>query len=250
MTETKNLHGKIALITGGSRGIGAACAFSLAKKGADIAIGYAANADRANAVVAELRALGVRAQAFSADQADPDQVCAMVSNVVSHFGRLDILIANAGVFEMGRVGVNEDASALDRMLRINIDGVIQTIRAAAPVIENDGRIIAMSSVIARRVAAAGLADYAASKAAVEGYVKGVARDLGPRGITANSLSMGAIATDMNPDSGEFAIWQKAGTALCRYGQPQEIGALVAFLAGPDAAYVTGAVIPIDGGASA
>lgn len=250
MKEIKNLQGKVALVTGGSRGIGAACAIALARNGADIAVGYSASSGRANALVSELRALGVRAEAFAADLADPVQVSAMVNDAASHFGRLDIVVANGGVFEMGQVGGNEDTTALDRMLMINIDGVIQTIRAAARVIENDGRIVAMSSAIARRVPAPGLADYAASKAAVEAYVKGVARDLGPRGITANSLQMGSIATEMNPDSGDFATWLKAATALGRYGRPEEIGALVAFLAGSDAAYVTGAVIPIDGGANA
>lgn len=250
MTEMKKLQGKVALVTGGSRGIGAACALALAEDGADVAITYTSNHVLADSVVADLQSLGVRAQAFSADQADPSQVSAMVAEVAAAFGRLDIVVANAGVFEMGQLESSTDTAGLDRMLRINIDGVIETVRAAAPFISNDGRILAMSSAIARRVAAPGLADYAASKAAVEAYVKGVARDLGPRGITANSLQMGAIATDMNPDSGDFATWLKAATALGRYGQPEEIGSLVAFLASPDAAYITGAVIPIDGGANA
>lgn len=250
MTDIKALKGKVALITGGSRGIGAACARTLAQNGADVAITYTANHVLADSVVADLHSLGVRAQAFSADQAAAEEVSAMVADVVSQFGRLDIVVANAGVFEMGQLGKPLETAALDGMLRININGVIETIRAAAPIIADDGRIIAMSSAIARRVAAPGLADYAASKAAVEAYVKGVARDLGPRGVTANSLQMGSIATDMNPDAGDFATWLKAATALGRYGQPEEIGALVAFLASPDAAYITGAVIPIDGGTNA
>lgn len=250
MTDTKNLSGKVALVTGGSRGIGAAVAVALARDGADVAISYTANPDRADQVVTELKTHHVDARAFVADQADPAAVRKMVADVAAHFGRLDIVVANAGIFEMGAVGADYDEAALDRMLRVNIDGVIQTIRAAAKLIENDGRIIAMSSAIARRVAAPGLADYAASKAAVEGYIKGVARDLGARGITANALSMGAIATEMNPDAGEFADWLKAGTALGRYGRPEEIGAVVAFLASPGAAYLTGGVIAIDGGANA
>ncbi|MCX5578913.1 SDR family NAD(P)-dependent oxidoreductase [Kaistia terrae] len=250
MTDKKTLSGKVALVTGGSRGIGAAVALALAGNGADIAISYTANPDRAHAAVAELEALEVRAHAFPADQADPTAVQKMVADVAAHFGRLDIVVANAGIFEMGAVNAEYDEVALDRMLRVNIDGVIQTIRAGAKFIEDDGRIIAMSSALARRAAAPGLADYAASKAAVEGYIKGVARDLGARGITANALSMGAIATEMNPDAGAFADWLKAGTALGRYGRPEEIGAVVAFLASPGAAYVTGGVIAIDGGANA
>lgn len=250
MTDIQALKGKVALITGGSRGIGAACARALAQNGADVAITYTNNHVLADSVVADLRGLAVRAQAFSADQSAPEEVSAMVADVVSHFGRLDIVVANAGVFEMGQLGTRLETATLDGMLRININGVIETVRAAAPIIADDGRIIAMSSAIARRVAAPGLADYAASKAAVEAYVKGVARDLGPRGVTANSLQMGSIETDMNPDAGDFATWLKAATALGRYGQPEEIGALVAFLASPDAAYITGAVIPIDGGTNA
>lgn len=250
MTDKTPLLGKVALVTGGSRGIGAAVARELARQGADVAISYTANPERADDVVGELKALHVDVRAFPADQADPGAVQKMVADVAAHFGRLDIVVANAGVFQMGAVGTDYDATVLDRMLRINIDGVIQTIRAAAKLIEDDGRIIAMSSAIARRAAAPGLADYAASKAAVEGYIKGVARDLGPRGITANALSMGAIATEMNPDAGEFADWLKAGTALGRYGQPDEIGAVVAFLASRGAAYLTGSVIAVDGGANA
>lgn len=250
MENFTKLRGKVALVTGGSRGIGAACAIALAKDGASVAIGYSVNSARADAIVTKLRELGVQAEAFSADLADPAQVSAMVKNVAARFGRLDIVVANGGVFEMGQVGVEGETSALDRMMNINLTGAIQTIRSAAKVIADNGRIISMSSAMAHRVATPGLADYAASKAAVEGYVKGVARDLGLRGITANSLQMGSIATEMNPDSADFATWLKAATALGRYGQPEEIGALVAFLASSEAGYVTGAVIPIDGGSNA
>jgi NAD(P)-dependent dehydrogenase (short-subunit alcohol dehydrogenase family) len=247
----KELHGKVALVTGASRGIGAATARALADHGADVAISYAASAEKALELVKALEASGVRAAAYKADQADARQTAELVAAVTRDFGRLDILVTNAGVAAMGRLG---DASVatppLDRQYAVNLHGMVAAIRAAAPVMAEGGRIIAVGSCVARRVGFAGMADYAATKAAVAGYVKGAARDLAPRGITVNVVAPGPIDTDMNPDSGDFAAALKSLTALGRYGRPEEVAAGVVFLASPGASYITGTTLDIDGGLDA
>jgi len=251
MNLLKNLSGKTALVTGGSRGIGAATARSLAAAGADVAISYASSREKAEAVVKELTALGVRAAAFQADQADDAQSAALVSRVLEHFGRLDILVNNAGVAAYGGIeDASADRAALDRQWAVNVSGVAATTRAAARVMSEGGRIISVSSTIGKRVPFVGLADYAAGKAALIAYTRGWARDLGAKKITVNAVSPGPIDTDMNPASGPYGEYVKSATALGRYGQPEEVAAAVVFLASPAASYVTGVTLDVDGGQSA
>jgi len=244
----KSLKGKVALVTGGSRGIGAATARALADEGADVAISYVASAAKAEAIVKELESKGVRAAALKADQSDSEQVEGLINRVVERLGRLDILVNNAGVAAGGQVDSPDvDVAALHRQHAINFTAVAAAIRAAAKVIPEGGRIITIGSALGSRASFPGLADYAATKAAVVGYSKGAARDLGPKKITVNVIESGSVATDMNPDEGAFAEAQKSTIALGRFAMPEEIAAGVVFLASPAASYVTGSVLSIDGG---
>ena len=235
---SKELNGKVALVTGGSRGIGAAIAKALADDGADVAISYAASADKADAVVKELRKKGVRAEAFRADQANTKEVEGLVEAVVKRFGRLDILVNNAGVFASAPVHDRANNLAeIERLFAVNVGGVATAVRTAAPLMPDGGRIISIGSVAGDTSPWPGVAAYSATKGAVAAYTRGWARDLGPRGITVNTVQPGPIDTDMAPRDGEVADGLRARTVIGRYGKPEEVAAAVAFLASPAASYI-------------
>jgi NAD(P)-dependent dehydrogenase (short-subunit alcohol dehydrogenase family) len=241
-----NLSGRVALVTGGSRGIGRAIVCALAERGADVAIGYARATDAAATAVAEAREHGVDADAFKVDLADPARVAALVQDVCARFGRLDILVNNAGVFDSVLIEDADDAS-FERVMAINVRAVFVACREAARRMGDDGRIINIGSILGERVPDPGLTLYAMSKFAVAGLSRALARDLGDRNITVNCVQPGPIDTDMNPADGAYADEQRRYVALKRYGRPEEVAATVAFLAGDDAAFLTGATINVDGG---
>jgi 3-oxoacyl-[acyl-carrier protein] reductase len=245
----RTLEGKVALVTGGSRGIGGAIAKRLAADGAAVAITYVGALARAEEAVGAIQAAGGRALAIRADSADATAVSDAVTETVRTLGRLDVLVNNAG---LAVVAPLEQFSLedFDRMVAVNIRGVFAATQAASRHMGTGGRIITIGSVKAERMAFAGGAVYAMTKAAVARLTRGLARDLGPRGITVNTVQPGATVTDMNPGTGAFAEAVKGLTALGRYADPAEIAGLVAYLAGPDAAFVTGASVTIDGGYAA
>ncbi|HGE8424115.1 TPA: 3-oxoacyl-ACP reductase family protein [Serratia marcescens] len=249
MTTAHPLQGKVAFVQGGSRGIGAAIVKRLASEGAAVTFTYAASADRAEAVASAVTAAGGKALAIRADSADAAALQQAVRQAVSHFGNLDILVNNAGVFTLG----STEALALDdldRMLAVNVRSVFVASQEAARHMNDGGRIIHIGSTNAERVPFGGAAVYAMSKSALIGLTKGMARDLGPRGITVNNVQPGPVDTEMNPDAGEFADQLKQLMAIGRYGKDEEIASFVAYLAGPQAGYITGASLGIDGGFSA
>jgi 3-oxoacyl-[acyl-carrier protein] reductase len=243
------LQHKRALITGGSRGIGAAIVQRLAREGAHVALTYVSNPDRAHQTSEAAKALGVRALAIHADSADPDAVVAAVEQTVGEFSGIDILVNSAGIAAMAPIDTFS-LKDFDRTFAINVRAVFVATQAAVKHMREGGRVINIGSCNAERVPFAGGAVYAMSKAALVGLVKGLARDLGPRGITINNIQPGPVDTDMNPADGDFAEMLKQQMALPRYSSPDEIAAMVAYLAGPEAGFVTGASLTIDGGFTA
>ncbi|HRX87583.1 MAG TPA: 3-oxoacyl-ACP reductase family protein [Phycisphaerae bacterium] len=243
------LSGQAALVTGGSRGIGAAIAKRLAADGAAVALTYARSPDRADAVVRDITQAGGRAVALRADSADPAAVREAVDEAARQFGRLDILVNNAGIGVIKPIAefALED---FDRTVAINVRAVFVAAQAAARHMTEGGRIITIGSVNADRMPFVGGAVYAMSKAAVAGLTRGLARDLGPRGITVNNVQPGPVDTELNPAEGEFAESLKRLMALPRYAHADEIAAMVAYLASPAAGFVTGASLTIDGGFAA
>ncbi|WP_432586983.1 3-oxoacyl-ACP reductase family protein [Streptomyces sp. HD1123-B1] len=243
------LDGKAALVTGGSRGIGRAVALRLAQDGADVALTYHSQEARAADVVDQIKALGRRAWAVRADSADAQAVRNAVNGAADTFGRLDILVNNAGAGALGPVG-ELSLEDVDRVLAVNVRAPFLMAQAALERLSDGGRIINIGSCMAERSAFPGGSLYATSKTALTGLTKALARELGVRGITVNLVHPGPIDTDMNPADGESAALQSGLTALGRYGQPSEIAATVAHLAGGDGRYITGASISVDGGFAA
>jgi 3-oxoacyl-[acyl-carrier protein] reductase len=243
------LLGKKAMVTGGSRGIGAATAIALAEKGADVAITYNASADAAATVVKEIESLGRRAVALAVDAADAIAVGDGVRRAAKSLGGLDILVNNAGVGAIAPITELTSAD-VDRVVAVNIRGVYAATQAAVPLLSDGGRVIHLGSCAAGRVTSPGMTLYAMSKAALVGLSKALARELGPRNITSNVVQPGPIDTDMNPADGPFASAQVADLALDRFGTPLEVAAAITYLAGPHAAYITGTELTIDGGHTA
>jgi NAD(P)-dependent dehydrogenase (short-subunit alcohol dehydrogenase family) len=243
-----SLQGKAALVTGGSRGIGAAIARKLAQDGADVALTYASAASKAQAVVADIEATGRRGLAIAADSNDAAAIEAAVERAVAAFGRLDILVNNAGIFRAGTV---EELSLedFDATIAVNLRAAFVASKAAAARMDEGGRIITIGSNLAERVPQAGISAYTASKAALVGLTKGLARDLGPRGITANIVHPGSTDTDMNPASGPHAEAQRGLMAIPRFAEPGDVAGVVAWLASPQSRSVTGTAFTIDGGAN-
>lgn len=243
------MSGTVALVTGGSRGIGAAIALRLAEDGADVAFTYRTGESHAAAVLKDIEATGRRGLAVRSDAGDPEAAAAAVERTVRELGRLDVLVNNAGI---GVLGPLEELTAADveRVLAVNVRGVYLTTRAAAPRLGAGGRILTIGSCVAQRVPGPGATLYTMSKSALTGLTKALARELGGRGITVNIVHPGPVDTDMNPADGPYAASQAALTALGRFGTPGEVAAVVSFLAGPEAAYVTGAEFSVDGGHAA
>ncbi len=242
----KPLKGQNILVTGGSRGIGAAIVRRVAYDGASVGFTYGASAAEARDLERTLAEEGVEARAYLADAAKPADMATLIDRFVENFSRLDVLVNNAGVFGSGTIG-DFDPDEYARIMQINVTAVFMLTNAAVRVMQPGSRIINISSVLGERAAVAGLSVYNASKFALTGFSRSWAKDLGEQGILVNAVQPGPINTELNPEDGENADMMCRQTALGRFGQPHEVAGIVAFLAGPDATYITGATINVDGG---
>jgi NAD(P)-dependent dehydrogenase (short-subunit alcohol dehydrogenase family) len=245
----RELTGKRALVTGASRGIGAGIALALAERGADVAITYERSVERAAEVVRSVEGKGRRGFAIQADSADPAAVRRSVDEAVSRLGGLDILVNNAGIARYGAIEAMS-LEDIDALLHVNVRAAVLAAAAAIPHLTEGSRIISIGSCLAERVSFPGVTMYSMTKSALLAFTRGLARDLGPRGITANLVQPGPIDTDMNPADGTQAEAVRASTALGRYGTPSDVGATVAFLASPAARFITGSVVTVDAGVNA
>src|ERR1700721_145253 len=246
---SKKLEGKMALVTGGSRGIGAPIAKRLGGNGASVAITYAKDAKAASAVVEAIESAGGKAVAIQAEATDAEAVKAAVEKTAKTFGGLDVLVNNAGT-AIPKLFEETTLEEIDRMFNINVRGTLVATQTALRHMKSGGRIITIGSCVGERDMTPGLTPYAATKGAVKMFTQGLAREVGSRGITVNNVQPGPIDTDLNPATGDWAVPQKAVTALNRYGHVDDIAAMVAFIAGPEASYVTGANLTVDGGMNA
>ncbi len=244
-----NLSNKAALVTGASRGIGAAIAKRLAADGASVAITYARGANAAAEVVKAIEATGGKAIAIQADATDTKAVAAAVEATVAAFGRLDVLVNNAGT-AIPKPFEESTLEEMDQVIDLNLRGVFVATQAALKHLGSGGRIINIGSCVGERMMTPGLVAYSATKGAVKMFTQGLSREVGPRGITVNNIQPGPIDTDLNPAAGDWATPQTENTALKRYGHVDDIAAMVAFVAGPEASYITGASLTVDGGTNA
>ncbi len=243
---TSPLAGRRALVTGGSRGIGAEIVRRLAADGAAVAFTYGASSAEAEKLAAEVAAEGGTAIAIQADSGDPEQVARSIDETVARLGGLDVLVNNAGVAHISDAE-SFPLEEFERLVAINVRGVFVATQRAIPHLGEGGRIINIGSINADRVPGPGLSVYAMTKGAVAGLTRGLARELGPRGITVNNIQPGPIATEMNPDEGDFAASLRPVIALGHYGHPRDVANAVSYLAGPESGYVTGANWNVDGG---
>ena len=244
-----NLTEKVALVTGGSRGIGAAIAKRLAADGASVAITYAKDAKSASVVVKAIEGAGGKAVAIQADAADVEAVADAIEKTVATFGRLDVLVNNAGTAIPKRFE-ETTLQEMDRVIAVNVRGAMVATQAALKHMKSGGRIIMIGSAVGERAASPFLVPYSGTKGAIKMFTQALSREVGSRGITVNNVQPGPIDTDLNPASGDWAVPQKAVTALNRYGRVDEVAALVSFVAGPESSYITGANLTVDGGMNA